>query len=330
MNAEITKVDWLSLHLYLPVTQNSQSWIWQQLAPVLQQMQQQGTCQQWFFIRYWHGGPHLRVRLANVPTALQQDVQLQLQQLLLQLKDEPATSRDDYYRQHKFDGETLDAASLPWFGHCTLVKTAYEPEFNRYGGAQSIYHAEQLFCASSRWVMTQLAQPVLSSQLLTLGWQNMVFSARRLLPQHTDVMALGKYFANYARFWQQFEKTPAKVAVAIQQLLDNKGDALASQLQQIWQYQTPSAFDADSTQLWSQALQQCQAAWLQDINTGVLQMPYLQTQVTAQTSAMALQSLTGSLLHMTNNRLGIAPAQEYQLALLISTICQEASVCNSL
>jgi len=330
MNAEMNKTDWLSLHLYLPVSENSQRWIWQQLAPALQLMQQQGICQQWFFIRYWHGGPHLRVRLANVPAQLHQDAQQQLQQLLLQLSGEPVTNRDDYYRQHKFDGETLDVASLPWFEHCTVVNSAYEPEFSRYGGAKSIHHAEQLFCASSRFAMAQLAQPQLPSQLLTLGWQNMVFSARRLLPQHTDVAALGAFFANYARFWQQFEKSPTRVQAAIHQLIDSKSEQLVNQLQHIWQYQTPASFAADSTRLWSEALEQCQAGWLQDIDAGVLEMPYLQTKVTAHNSTMAQQSLTASLLHMSNNRLGIAPAQEFQLALLVSAICQEVSVCNSL
>jgi hypothetical protein len=176
--------------------------------------------------------------------------------------------------------------------------------------------------------MTQLSSPQ-SSQLLTLGWQNMVFSAKRLLPQNTDLPTLGKFFANYAKFWQMYVKTPTHVSQAVAKLINNNGEMLTRQLQQIWQNQTPSLMADEANEPWHQALQLCHRNWLQDISRGVLQMPYLQTQVTTQASTMALQSLTASVLHMTNNRLGISPAQEFQLATLISAVCQEAVLCST-
>lgn len=323
-----TNNDWYSLHLFMPMTNTSQQWIAAQLMPQLQQWQQQQWYRQWFFIRYWHGGPHLRVRLFDVPANRRAQIKIKLAQLLAVLRSEPAISRQQYYQNHTFDGVAEDIQALPWFDHCTVHDIAYEPEYLRYGGRLSINISEQLFCASTQWVVSQLTRPDWQQMRLTIAWHNMVFTARQLLSDDTSLAAASQFFQQYAQYWRSHALAATQIDQQVTAWVRRHHDQLSLQLQQCWHQQQPTTTTALADANWQTALQQCRVAWLADASSGALQMPYGGFSINASQRGMALQALTASHLHMTNNRLGIAPAEEYQLALLISAIVGEAQLCN--
>jgi thiopeptide-type bacteriocin biosynthesis protein len=78
-------------------------------------------CERFFFIRYWEGGPHIRLRMR------------------------PADGVELEVLRSRVDGA---------FG--TVVHAPYEPELERYGGTQRMEIAERQFEASSRAVLTVL------------------------------------------------------------------------------------------------------------------------------------------------------------------------------
>jgi len=244
------------------------------------------------------------------------------------LRNEPAISRQQYYQNHTFDGVAEDIQALPWFEHCSVHEIAYEPELLRYGGQASLGISEQLFCASTQWSASQLRKADFLQRRLTIAWQNMVFSCRQLLATDSDLTNLAQFFQWYARYWRSHTTSAGQIEQQVRQLVGQQQDALWSQLQQCWQGNLPFDNATPAQQSWQTALQQCQQQWLNNINAGLLQMPYAGFVVSAQQSSMALQALTTSHLHMTNNRLGVTPAQEYQLALLISSVIVEAKLCN--
>ncbi len=94
-----------------------------ELAQVVQQATTSGACDQWFFIRYSDPEPHLRVRLHGDPARLTSEVLPHLEQAMAGPLDEG------------------------WVWRVQL--DTYEREIERYGDAEGIELAEQIFHADS-------------------------------------------------------------------------------------------------------------------------------------------------------------------------------------
>lgn len=91
---------------------------------------------QWFFIRYAEGGPHLRIRMRNPASAAVSD----------QL-----------------------CAALREGGARTVCRATYERELERYGGEDAIEAAERVFAASSELAVGELDDPAGRRRCIGLG-----------------------------------------------------------------------------------------------------------------------------------------------------------------
>ncbi|MFA1538114.1 lantibiotic dehydratase C-terminal domain-containing protein [Actinomadura monticuli] len=124
-----------------------------------------------FFIRYWQGGPHLRLRV-DLPR--QSDLAALRARIIDDLAAVPATDT--------FDGEAFAAdqavyAALegsatgpaPLVPDGTVIERPYEPEYGKYGGPVGVEIAESLFVTSSRLVLAQASSRISEeAKLLTL------------------------------------------------------------------------------------------------------------------------------------------------------------------
>lgn len=107
---------------------------------------QQGIGYPAFFIRYWEGGPHIRLRL-HVPATEIQEAKMLLNDV-----------SQDYFTSYPSCRDDAAYKGSPLLPNNTLQFIAYEPEVMRYGNFQSIQWAEQQFVASSDYVMKQVAE----------------------------------------------------------------------------------------------------------------------------------------------------------------------------
>ncbi len=89
---------------------------------------------QYFFIRYYENGPHIRLRLKGETAILEKVIRPKLIQ-----------ASDDYF------STVLNG------NQCSLQFVPYEPEFERYGGPTGTRIAEKIFQASSRIVLNILS-----------------------------------------------------------------------------------------------------------------------------------------------------------------------------
>ncbi|MFJ8128708.1 thiopeptide-type bacteriocin biosynthesis protein [Streptomyces hydrogenans] len=87
----------------------------------------------WFFLRYADPEPHLRLRFHGEPQALWGELLPDLRTWASELESAGLVSR--------------------------LVLDTYEPEVQRYGGAEAIAHAERVFHADSLAVLRRLSSP---------------------------------------------------------------------------------------------------------------------------------------------------------------------------
>ncbi|HEV7428943.1 MAG TPA: thiopeptide-type bacteriocin biosynthesis protein, partial [Thermoanaerobaculia bacterium] len=96
------------------------------VAPIAQEAVASGAARRWFFIRYSESGWHLRLRFQGDPRALRERVQPTLESMAQRLIDTGAAWK--------------------------LQFDTYEREVERYGGAEAIELAEEIFHRDSEAV----------------------------------------------------------------------------------------------------------------------------------------------------------------------------------
>jgi len=122
------------------------------IAPLMQQLREEGLVRSWFFIRYSDPDFHLRVRLAGDPEVLWGEVRRRLSASFAPLLEKGWMSR--------------------------VQIDTYVRELERYGGPRGIKLAEEIFCADSDAVVSLLP---LAQTDAALRWQLAVYGSDALL-----------------------------------------------------------------------------------------------------------------------------------------------------
>lgn len=137
---------WHSVHIYLHEKEVQDKFIQKFLPIIINDYQSEIEC--WFYIRYWEGGPHIRLRI-KTSNNIWSNIMDDLSQWINKHKFKDYLTRELFYTNNRFDGIPLDAESLPWYNNGTLVQIPYIPEYERYGGKHVISYCESIFQISS-------------------------------------------------------------------------------------------------------------------------------------------------------------------------------------
>ncbi|KQV13263.1 MULTISPECIES: thiopeptide-type bacteriocin biosynthesis protein [unclassified Kitasatospora] len=153
---------WRSWHLHADSLRSAalESLLLRAVVPVVEQHtagQDQGAPPRpWFFIRYWQGGPHLRLRIADLddPAAARITAELtaRTDAVNAELPPEDRLTPASYRQAARplaelgEGGQALDLGELLPPG---VHPAVYEPELRRYGGPEQMALNEELFHASS-------------------------------------------------------------------------------------------------------------------------------------------------------------------------------------
>lgn len=93
----------------------------------------------YFFIRYWEGGEHIRLRLCSESRTL--------------LQKELTTLAADFFRQYPAHRAEKEDQNKTLYPDNSVQFISYIPETERYGNSQSLPWAEQYFAASSALIL---------------------------------------------------------------------------------------------------------------------------------------------------------------------------------
>lgn len=277
---------WLSAHLFYAGDRNI---LLKHL--VIPLLESTGTTA--FFIRYWEGGPHIRLRLQVKKEALEN---------LETLLDKHSQA---FYRQHPSQRGDARYSNMTLQPNDTLQYVAYEPETDRYGHAQCMYLAEQQFVASSRFVLQQInTMAVWNGSIALLHTLRMNIALLYTLQEEKETVL--DICRQFIRAWLPMLYNRSK-DTHIQEI------HYREQFQQRYNKLAPE-LDQFAGSLWNSIEAGRNESILQqfiDSNHEVFS-----GYKTFRFNREKLSSITGSFLHMGHNRLGISNLDEAYIMFL--------------
>jgi hypothetical protein len=330
---------WLNAHIFYHDEQDSL--LLDCLRPLVRQLQERELIDRFFFIRYWEGGPHIRLRLCGDSAVLEAEVKplldAQVTEYLLAFPSETLVQEEEVKLQHMqlYRREYGVTGFTPLYPNNSVQYLAYSPEVDRYGGRRGVEIAESHFENSSH-----IAFRLLDQTRHKKGLRQTValrFALALALSMGVSRENLEAYFINYFHFWLYFnELSEEAVSDSFRQSFEGQKREVLSYIQK----------SLDLLDDWpGQSNQGILYAWISDLQAAYRQLKELQASgqlsvkianalwsgermpVTQPDSADhdsaghaegAIDAIAGSYLHMFHNRLGILPIEEAYSAFLIS------------
>lgn len=302
---ESEPTDWMSAHLWFPgdlYDAMCDGILCHIVLPFCQQASGAGEITRYFFVRYGERGPHVRIRVlpshVTHRTAIARRLVACIEAHLARLSSE---------RSH------------PW----TLEWVSYMPEYERYGGPRAMSEIERCFDASSRFAFSQFALDYSTNRDIRLGRAALAFvvSADAFLDRGKS--GIGEFARSFSRgflarmdsesrfarslaheFAEITRRQRSAIAPFVNSAIDTlrAGEPLPAQLN-----------------LLHQAHRSCRAALAQLALTH-----HLVTHGTASSDMQTIAPLLlTSLIHMTNNRLGVRPLEEALIGHLLASVLDE-------
>lgn len=163
---------WLSLHLRCDG--NTDEFLRGPVLQTIDELLEQNTARSWFYLRYWEGGPHIRLRLllpADRRAMVAELVQERARPWLSEHDPGYPAAADAYVQiaQSLAAREREDRDPMPWQPHGQTWEQAYVPEATKYGTGASLRAFEQHFRESSDLALRVLRQHPSTTQVLSLA-----------------------------------------------------------------------------------------------------------------------------------------------------------------
>lgn len=307
---------WNSIHVFLHDSNNYHSFMEEDLNLFLQEMKKNKLIDKWFFIRYWEGGPHIRLRFLNLKVDVQQVIE-KLNEIITKYSIKKQTDKltaEDYYKNHKFNGKKINYTSLPFYPNFTVKEISYEPEILRYGGDDAIHVCENLFYHSSEISLNLISKKIPFNKLLVVAIDIMIITALEL-----KVKNLGVFFDIYARFWNNYVDDREKVNNIVNNLYKYQGSVIQKRLELLENIDC-TYNQGNLNSLYVEWKKHVQTAYRNLLDCKLINPLDGKRVDDLSARTMAIQTIAISIIHMTNNRLGITPDFEYILASLIKKL----------
>lgn len=323
-----TKQQWLSAHLFYH--EDLEPLLVSCVHPFIQDLQAQQAIERFFFIRYWQGGPHVRLRLLCHDETCREAIQRALEARVATFFRETPSKKpmpEDLYQRIRAALGTAESGQedlTPLYADNSLRYIAYEPEYSRYGGTAAMPFVERYFMESSEIVL-ELLQKRLSRNQLTSQALAMLFLGMSI---GGDMAILPQICASYFTWWSTaFGSGPAQTAAAFQRRYNRQRQTLLVLVKRLSEVVNQRAYTSDDPLLarWITAMRTLKEQLLQLEAQKLFTSdgPFLTPPSPDEVNAYPLLGSVCSCLHMHNNRLGITPLEEAYLAFLLQQTLTE-------
>ena len=315
---------WISIHIFYnndphPVLVDC-------VLPLVALLRERRQIDRYFFIRYWEGGPHVRLRLAPAEGITDDDIKQVAEPLLNaflrrrpSLFDHRTKTMGPMYA-HLYEVEYGKAkllekygpdGEIPYFPNNSFCYVDYEPEWSRYGGEVGMELAERHFEVSSDIVLAYLhdTNTHVRSVRLGQGFQILLHFCLVLLQ---DRQRICRFLDTYVEFWKRnYFSQGVGLLNKAERSYGRIGRHVGKGIREIVAcHQSTSTGRTRLEHRWIEHAQSLRDDIVTAVATKRLQLP-------AEANSDAIEYLLTSYIHMTANRLGISIADEVYLAYLI-------------
>lgn len=301
---------WSSLHVFYHADrQATDRLLVEGIRPLVDRLLAEQRIESWFFIRYWEGGPHVRLRLLGAGAETVSQVADELRAYLRDLP-EPAISIDPkpFYASVTAEPDAVD--KYGWFASGEVREVPYVPETERYGGPTGLAISEDLFQASSRAALATIQLAPDPQKRLLVALQMLLALVQAIeLP---DLEAVG-WLRGSVNMWPQIGPVSAQQAWRACNAAEREFVAKEQHWLKLRAWRLP---DSDSDidgggpnvpTYWARAVRDAFARYREAAASGDgLTAPPL--------------IILWSQIHMLHNRLGLTVAEEVYLEWLASMI----------
>ena len=263
----------------------------------------------WFFMRYWRGGPHVRLRIAGLTPAGADRLEALLADRLHALDaDTPEAQRldqDSYARAVRplaAAGEAGVPMSIGQLVAPGVQRAVYTPEYERYGGRHLVGRSEHLFHCSSRTALRVCLARAGTRHANASGLEAMAAACSVLTADRTP-MDRARFLQAQRNVWEDWAR--AGDAAVTQGGGEAPARDVALSLGSLGPRLREAMGQGDPRWVsWTDPLAAAIGEW-----------------TTALGPARAAE-IFGSHVHMTANRLGVAAGHEARLAAVLLALLQ--------
>jgi len=319
---------WLSVHLFY--NEPWEEFLQQAVEPYVNTAIQTGIVQQYFFIRYWERGPHIRLRMKGerelVKAVLEPNIKEHFETYF---GSKPSIRKEPTY-------PVFFPEESKWFSNNSVQKINYQPELDRYGGPKGLEIAEQHFMLSSKTVLDLIIEKgkswsyeegmgsAIKLYVSLIGAAN--FSIEESIAFFDMIHlawlphALGIYQKQMTA--EAIEQQTLMTLQTFEESFEQQKETLIPFHQELWDgLKEGHSFDDEIMEKWYQGnkeiIQQLvQEAELENIAERPSNYSYTINKNISKSSELVWQMIS-DYIHLTNNRLGIQNKDESFLAFMI-------------
>lgn len=318
---------WISVHIFY--SSNGNPLLADCIAPLVAKLRTRGLISQYFFIRYWLGGPHIRLRLspaegvadADVKEVVEADLRafLARRPALFELdrKTIAPLYRSMYeaeYGAEEFAARYGEDGDIPFYDNNSFHYIDYEPEYDRYGGEYGMELSERHFEVSSDIVLKLVQDTNVHMRGIAMGHsvQIMLQTCYAFLG---DDARICNFLDRYIDFWQtSYNQNSQKLYPGFDRKYNQMSDKLHKRVEEV------RGLIASDDQTGGTESQRRWIAHMKEVRDEVRQLvaeQRLEMPGGANSEEAALAILLSSYIHMTNNRLGVSILDEIYLSYII-------------
>lgn len=299
--SEMPRAEWLSAHIFFngDAREAGDQVVLGVIAPLSEQLAREHLVDSHFFIRYSEHGQHVRLRVKPRNREARECLLKRLPESIGAMlpREIAGTPRSDL----------PDGASRT--RHPAVIWIPYEPEVHRYGGTAAVTISEHLFCASSRFAQDSLFVTIPFANRLGLALAVAVVTLSVLLRDTAQAQEVCRLHLSQ---WAPRDATQFLQRCHFS--YERQSSMFQSHVKHVWQWASQAV--PEETSLASLRLSISEAG-------EAIERLRKSNRVHARPRfgdprLNVMAHLIPSWLHMTNNRLGIWPAEEAFLAYCIN------------
>lgn len=286
--------NWVALHAFYHNYHKYDEFVCE-IVDKLEKYKEDNLIDKWFFIRYWDGGPHFRFRFLSPKSEMvEREITKQIRDYIFNNPSENKITKEDYYKNSKFDGKPMNIDELPWYDEGSVVNIKYEPEILRYGGENVMEYSESLFMESSRLVKDLILATKDNFSKKLMYSSAITYILAKDLMDISGESNVNKFFDLYIDMWRNFTDS-SENEEKLKQFLEANANAIETIKEGLLQKKIFKEYLEKIKNIFSKIVDNIQ-------------------------DPTALKYIVASHIHMTNNRFGVTPVYEYYISETLSKV----------